>query len=110
MAFKIAQSETYTDTVIVIMPGSRVKNSFDVEFKRLPQSEVDALMKRIREGDMTDTDLCRDVIVGWRGVSDEAGELPYSETNRDKLLEVFPVPRSIVECFFSGISGAKQKN
>jgi hypothetical protein len=108
--FKIAQSETYVQSVTVQIPGSKVKNTFDVEFKRLPQSEINVTLERIKNAEITDVDFCNEIVVGWKGVADESGELAFSADNLAALLEVFPVSRTIVQTYFDGMAGAKAKN
>jgi hypothetical protein len=110
MTFTISQSDTYTQAVSVLIPGAKTKNVFDVEFKRLSQSEIDSMLSRIREGELSDAEFCHEVMVGWKGVADESGELVFSVSNLNALLDVFPVARAIVETYFGGITGAKQKN
>jgi len=108
--FKIAQSETYKQVVVVQIPGSKAKNSFEIEFKRLPQSEVTSTLQRIKDAEITDVDFCREIVLGWKGVADEDGEMEFNEENLSVLLEIFPVPRTIVQAYFDSIVGAKAKN
>lgn len=108
--FKIALTETYTAPVVVELPGSKTRNTFDAVFRRLSQPEIDALLERVKEGALSDAGFVREVVAGWRGVADENGELEFTEANLDRLLEIFPVAGCIVEGFFASIAGAKQKN
>jgi len=108
--FKIALPETYTAQITVELPGSKVKNVFDAEFSRLSQSDVESLLSRVREGDLDDAAFCRTVMVGWKGVVDDAGILAFSPAALDTLLNIYPVARCIVEGFFASLEGARLKN
>jgi len=108
--FKIATTATYTTPVTVELPGSKTKQIFDVELRRLSQAEIDDVSERIRTAQITDPGLVKEVVVGWKGVSDEYGEMEFTASNLDALLTIYPVARCIVEAFFSSLAGAKQKN
>ena len=108
--FKIALTETYTAPVTVVLPGSTTKHVFDAEFKRLSQPDVESLMTRVRAGKLPDAELCREVLVGWNGVADEAGPMSFSPTTLDKLLRIYSVAGSIVNGFFASLDGAQLKN
>lgn len=111
--FKIAQSEEYTWPVTVELPtdnGRFEKSTFDAKFKRLTQSRMDELRKGITAGDITDSDLAREVLVGWSGVVDEGGEIPYSEAARDRLLDIPTVCAAVVMALMGSLTGARRKN
>jgi hypothetical protein len=109
--FVIRQAQSYAWPVQLELPvsgGKYEKHSFDAEFKKLPQSRINELLKR--EG-ITDSDVCREVLVGWKGVFDEKNnELPFSEVSRDELVDIPLVATGIVTAFFESLSGAKRKN
>ena len=105
--FKIAQSASYTWPVSVEVPtdGGRVeKATFDVQFKRLSQTRLNEIREAIEKGTITDADLAREVIVGWSGITDDTGAVPYSEAARDQLLDVPLVASAIVMSLFSSIA------
>lgn len=111
--FSISQSSSYTWPVTVEFPisgGKTEKQTFDVEFKRLTQSKIKELRDAAYQGKLTDDETCRQIVVGWRGVSDNGQELPFSPENLDALLEIALVPASIVRSFFDSMEGAKRKN
>jgi hypothetical protein len=108
--FKISLTDTYTAPITVELPGSKMRNVFDAEFLRLSQPDVESLLSRIREGDLDDAGFCRTVVVGWKGVADDSGELEFSPAALDTLLSIYPVARCIVEGFFASLAGAKLKN
>ncbi len=112
--FKIATTPTYFAPVVVDMPiggGKTQKFTFDAEFRRLTQSELKDIQAQASSGEITDERFAREVMIGWRGVQDEAGtELPFSEGNCDMLLNIFPVLPSVVKAFYASLSGAAVKN
>lgn len=100
---KLGQSDRYTYPVkvgIVGDGGLRQEFTFDAIFKRLSREEYAAVMSRARAGEIDDLDIARDVLLGWGRVVDESDEpLPFSEGNRDALLDVWPVLPAVVEAF-----------
>jgi hypothetical protein len=112
--FKLKTSETYFYPVAVeiVEDGGKVaKSTFDAEFKRLPRKDVEETMKKIREGEMNDYEVACEVFVGWKGVVDQHGEpLPFSETNRDAVLEIHPTLPTLVKAWGASLKGAKTKN
>ena len=109
--FIISQTASYSWPVTVEVPvsgGKFEKQSFDAEFKRLPQSQIVEL--RDAEG-TTDIAFAREVLVGWKGIHDaNKQELPYSESARDMLLDIPTVATAVVMAFFASLSGSKAKN
>jgi hypothetical protein len=114
MTFRIAQKPSYTWPVklqVAADGGKFETHTFDVEFRRLPQGEIDKLLKQAADLEIADADLARLVVVGWQGIEDEDGAaLPFSEAARDKVLDVLLVRGAIVEAWIESIRGARRKN
>lgn len=113
MSFVLSQSSTYTWPVAVEFPvdgGKTEKQTFDAEFKRLPQSRIREIAQAIDAGEVTDYDIALEVVVGWSGVTDGSSEIPFSDKALKQLLDVPLVATSIVVAFFNSMSGAKRKN
>lgn len=112
--FVLSQSSSYKWPVAVDFPvdgGKFEKQTFDAEFKRMTQTQIEGVRKQIEEATTTDRDLARDVLVGWSGIKDEHGDdVPFSETARDQLLDVPLVAAAVVMAFITSLSGRKQKN
>lgn len=110
--FKISQSATFRWPVkfqTVAQDGRQEAQSFDAEFKRLTQTRLKEIADKRAE--ITDDDFCREVLLGWSGIKDEDGnDLPFSESNRDRLLDVMGVPAQIIFAFYDAINGARRKN
>lgn len=111
--FKIAQTPTYTWPVVIEQPadgGRTITHTFDAVFKRVTQSEVDDMRKAIEAEQLNNADMVRKVMVGWKGVEDDAGPVPFCDDALTKLLEVPMVSGSIVLALLHSLSGAKRKN
>ena len=108
--FSIAQSPTYTAPVEGSLPGE-VVCLFEAEFARLSQDDTTALVERISTGEATNAQVIVRVLVGWSGVSDEAGEpMPFSASNLSRLLAVYGVPEAIVVSWMRALRGSRAKN
>lgn len=90
--------------------GKTEKATFDAEFKRLNQTRLNEIREAVDKGNITDMELAKEVLVGWSGITDENGAVPYSEGARDKLLDIPLVATAIVYALFGSIAGAKRKN
>lgn len=111
--FKIVQNPTYSWPVTVELPtdgGKTEKATFDAEFRRLTQTRVDEIRQAVERGEMRDSDLAREALVGWSGVVDADGQVPYSEKARDQLLDIPMVSTAIVMALLGSLNGAKRKN
>ncbi len=114
MAFVLSQSESYTWPVTVEFPvdGGRFdKQTFDAQFKRLPQQRIREIWDQIQLGDINDDELCDQVVIGWSGINDAKGEaVPYSEKAKADLLNVPLVAAAIVTAWLDSLSKGKRKN
>jgi hypothetical protein len=114
MPFVLSQSESYNWPVTVEFPvdGGRFdKQTFDAEFKRLPQSKIREIWDQIQSGDLSDDDLCQEVLIGWSGINDAKGsEVPFSEKAKADLLNVPLVAAAIVTSWLDSLSKGKRKN
>lgn len=109
--FKISPTPSYKHPVKVSLPGEAVKQSFDAEFLRLSQADIDAWLEKIKEGHVKDADVVRAVLIGWAGVADQNGvELPFCASALEAAIQVYPFASSVVEAFFESIAGARLKN
>lgn len=112
--FVIKQSQSYFWPVEVLFPisgGKHDKQTFDVEFKRISQTRIKEIGKLIDAGEITDADLCKELVVGWKGVTDEKSEeMPFSTGALEGLLDVHLVAAAIVTAWFGSLSAAKRKN
>jgi len=123
MAFVLKQSATYTWPITLILPvdgGRREKHTFDGEFKRLPQTRINEIVRQARamergrlnedEG-LEDQDAAIELLAGWSNVVDYDGnEIPFSAKALDQLLEIPTVAGQIVRAWFESLEVAKRKN
>lgn len=87
------------------------EQTFDVEFRRLSQDEITAMLKRAGDDKLSDNELAREILCGWKGVVDAQGApVPYSEASRDRALAVPGLGSAVMRAFFAAHSGAAAKN
>ena len=123
MAFVLKQSATYTWPITLIIPmdgGRRDKHTFDGEFRRLPQSRINEIIKLARaaergrlndDEELLDQDAAKEILAGWSGVvDDDAKEIPYSVNALAQLLDIPTVAGQIVRAWFDSLDVAKRKN
>lgn len=119
MSFVLKQTASYTWPVPLLIPvdgGRREKHSFDAEFKRLPQSRIDEIIKLARAIDSGKSDdsedltaVPREVLIGWSGITDDNGkDVPFSESALNQLLEIPTVAGQIVQAWFESMAVAKK--
>lgn len=111
--FKLTQSATYTWPVAVHVPvngGQYDKQTFDGEFKRLPDSRLKEIGRKVDAGEMPDSDFVREVMVGWCGITADGVEVPFSNENLERLLEVPGVAGAVALAVIDSLSGLKRKN
>jgi len=123
MSFVLKQSATYTWPIPLIIPangGRREKHTFDGEFRRLPQTRINEIvrmakaMDRNRNNDgeeLEDQDAAKEVLAGWSGVVDDDNkEIPFSDSALTQLLEIPTVAGQIIRAWFDSLDVAKRKN
>lgn len=123
MAFVLKQSATYTWPITLVLPvdgGRRDKHTFDGEFRRLPQTRINEIVKLAQlqergkladDEELRDQDAAKEILAGWSNVVDDKGEeVPYSEAALNQLLEIPTVAGQIVRTWFDSLEVAKRKN
>lgn len=121
MAFILKQKATYTWPIVLLIPvdgGTRQKHTFDGEFRRLPQSRINEIIKvaratelgRLDDDEMLDDKAAaREILVGWSGVLDEDNnEIPFSEASLAQLLELPTIAGQIIKAWFNSMDVAKK--
>ena len=114
MAFVLKQSDSYTWPVTFDIPvdgGRHERQTFDGEFKRLAQSRITEIGEQIKAEEITDSILAGEVLIGWAGVTDDAGKnIPFSQSALQQLLDVPMLAAAITLAYFESLQGAKRKN
>jgi len=123
MAFVLKQSDSYSWPVTLIIPvdgGRREKHTFDAEFKRLPQTRINEIVRQakgISEGNsdesamLEDQSACAEILVGWSNVIDDSGEqIPFSAKALNQLLELPTIAAQIIRAWSESLEVAKRKN
>ena len=68
------------------------------------------LRDRITAEQLSDTDVAREIVVGWRGVEgDDGAEAEFTPENFDRLLQ-HGLGTAICLTFYSSLPQAKRKN
>lgn len=112
--FKLNLSDSYFWPVTIQLPtdgGKMEKHTFDVQFKRLPQSDVVKLVDRVSEREATFVDVSKEIVVGWKGIQEPDGtELVFSDSALAKVLEISGMGSAIAQAFLDSARGLKVKN
>lgn len=113
--FKLKKSPDFWWPISLELPGENgkyEKATFDAQFKRLGQTEIDKLIEDIQTSKVVkDITAVNDLLIGWRGVQDADGnEIPFSEVTKDQLLEIPGVAAALMKTFIEAIYGARRKN
>ncbi|RJF99013.1 hypothetical protein [Noviherbaspirillum saxi] len=108
MAFKLAQTPTYKQKIIVEIPnenGRKDKSDFMAEYLRVDMDDIEEL-KRLPQKEVLER-----VLVGWSSLLDETGnDVPFNPVNRVALLKIPQAFEALVEGFWTSIFKAKEKN
>jgi hypothetical protein len=110
--FAIAEKPTFTASVTVVIPGDAddgkpETHTFVARYKRLPKEEFKSLLQR----QVTQDDAMRELVVGWSGLPDNAGnEVPFSTEHLESLLAIPQMSLALSRVFYLNNSGAELKN
>jgi hypothetical protein len=123
MSFVLKQSATYNWPITLILPvdgGRREKHTFDGEFRRLPQTRINEIIKLARrmeigraddDDQLDDITAAKEILVGWSGVIDDAGkEVPFSDSALGQILDIPTVGAQIVKAWYGSMELAKKGN
>lgn len=112
--FTLQLSPTYFVEVTLRVPidaGKVATATFDAELRRLSQSEHDALMERARRDQLSDSEVARMLMVGWRKVRGaDSAELPFSPDALGQLLQVAGAGTAICAAYLGSVQQAATKN
>ena len=126
MAFVLKQSSSYVWPVTVKLPisgGKFEKQTFDAEFKRLPQTRINKLQVEVQarikssernetaDDSISDQSIAEELLIGWSGVLDEDGdEVSFTESMKQQLLDIPTMATAIIVAYFDSLTGVKTKN
>jgi hypothetical protein len=113
--FKLMQSDSYFWPVKIDVPSDGGKHdvqTFDVQLKRVSQSRLLEMKTEVLANTMTDASFAREVVIGWKGITDADGnDVPFSVDTLEKLLDIVTVAGSIAKAAMASYDGgAKRKN
>lgn len=112
--FTLQLSPTYFAEVTLRVPvdaGKVTTFTFDAELRRLTQAEHDALMERARRDNLSDSEVARVLMVGWRKVRGaDSAELPFTPESLGQLLQVAGAGTAICRAYLDSVGQAAAKN
>lgn len=112
--FDLDLSDTYWWPVPFAVPspdGMHTKDmSFEGQFRRFTQAQLDAMNERAVADRKSDSDLAREVLVGWRKVRNAAGEVPFEAAALNRLLAVPVAGSAIMKAFYESLREGVEKN
>lgn len=111
--FKLRQSDSFSWPVTIKVPidgGRYASETLDAEFRRLSQTDLAALWARLNASEITGREFVHALVCGWRGVTDDGVEVPFSPGNLDQLLEVTGATQSLMSAYGEALAGLARKN
>lgn len=112
--FNLALSETYSwpvDLRVAMDGGKWESRKFDLRFRRLSQSRLDQVFEEADAQALRVDALLREIIVGWSGIVDEAGDaLPFSQAALDALLDLPGARRAIADAWRASLREGARGN
>lgn len=111
--FELDQSETFTwpvEAMVATSGGKFRKETFDAEFKRVGQERLGEIAKAVARDEMGDREVCKEVMTGWGGITQNGEPLPFSPGNLERVLDVPGLARAIARAFVNAHTGAAVKN
>ncbi len=122
MAFVLAKNPTYLWPLRITLAtdgGKRTVENLELEFRRLPQSRIDEIVKKAKaaerfrddEDEVSDQEICRELVAGWDGVTDDNGDtIPFGDKRFNEFLEIQTVPGQVIRGWFESLKDGKRKN
>ena len=117
MAFVLSKESSYTRPVPFEVPvDGDSETGFEeqqvtIRFADKPRSWLRPTLEKINAGEITDEEICREVIEGWENVKDEDGKaIPFTTEGLEVLLEKRNFPGSAVTVFFDSLLVRKAGN
>lgn len=109
--FKIAVTPTYAWPVRFTLPGSSTPVSYEAQFARLSQEELDEMEDKIAAGEIKDQQILDRVLVGWSKIVDEDGEpIAFGSPGAEVVFNTYPFRPATVRAFLASLKDAKAKN
>lgn len=108
--FVLNKKGSYSWPVVVEFPvdgGKFDKQNFDAEFKLLPQSRIDEIFQQASEGKLMDSEIAPEILMGWKGINDENGAVPYSEEAKERVLDIPFVRAALISAFLKSLKGSE---
>jgi hypothetical protein len=112
--FKTTLTPSYSWPVKVRLPadgGKFSEQSFNATFRRLDSDTVRAMYREVTEdeGAAAAVAAVKQVVIGWDGIEDENGPVPFSDTALAELLHIQRVDAAIIAAFFQSCFAMEDK-
>lgn len=111
---RLSPQPTFETTVGLSVPGVEALAPVQFTFVHLGKREMAEWMARDQGGDKrrTDPEMLGDIVRGWAGVLDEAGEqVPFTPAAFAQLLNAYPLAAGeIMKGYVDAYSEAARKN
>jgi len=108
VAFVLKKTASYKWEVKVEVPvdGNQFETqAFEAVFKKISRSAFNNLV------DKGDDALVGEILLGWEGVTDEAGKpVSFTEKNKEQLCDDPYVLRALIQAYADSVTGAPAKN
>jgi len=108
VAFVLKKTASYKWEVKVEVPvdGNQFETqAFEAVFKKISRSAFNNLV------DKGDDALVGEILLGWEGVTDEAGKpVAFTEKNKEQLCDDPYVLRALIQAYADSVTGAPAKN
>jgi hypothetical protein len=116
MAFVLSKESSYSRTVKFDRPVDGDEETgfeeqmIDVRFREMGSAWVNATVDKINAGEITDIEICREVIAGFDALDEQGNALPFTAENLELLLDKRHFASAAVGEFFASLAGRKAKN
>lgn len=109
--FVLAKSSNYLWPIKYRFPvsgGIYQTMDFELEFKRIPQSRIKEI---VETKNLSNEEFAKEVVCGWKGVSDDSGKaISFSETAFCELLDFPSMSANIIQVYMESLQGSLIKN
>jgi hypothetical protein len=100
---KVRLSQTAED-------GRKNEGQIECQFKRRGRTELTGLLESLK-GEKVTVEMVEEHLVGWKGVKDPQGDMPYTPENLRKLCELVPsTPIAMIKAYLDASAGAREGN
>lgn len=98
------------ELLITAEDGRKIVGKVKGRFKRFTTEQMEAFTQK-HKGVKPSPETLLEILVDWADVDDDAGAMPFTPENLEKLCSVIPsAAASFAQAFFAGLTGAREGN